>query len=80
MEQAFWYVIDHGIATNQTYPYTGSSGHCTYSLTQKYAKIGRCARVPEKNYSKLLSATVQQPVAVAVDSASFYLYSHGIFT
>lgn len=23
MDQAFWYVIDNGIATNETYPYVG---------------------------------------------------------
>ena len=80
MEQAFWYIIDDGIATNQTYPYTGTSSHCNYAPTKKYARFSRCARVPEKNYSKLLSATVQQPVAVSVDSADFQLYSHRIFT
>lgn len=80
MQQAFWYIIDHGITKNQIYPYTGTQSlKCNYSLTDKYAKFSRCAQVPTGNFSKLLSGTVQQPVTVSVDSADFQLYSHGIF-
>lgn len=80
MEQAYWYMIDHGLATEKSYPYTGNGTQkCTYSQSQRVAKLGKCARVPTSNYDKLISAVAQQPVSVAVASEAFMLYDRGIF-
>lgn len=79
MEQAFWYMIDNGIALNKTYQTNNIRDQCKYDSTEKFASIGRCAKVPSGNYQKLLSAVVQQPVAVAVDSEKLLHYESGVF-
>ena len=33
MEQAFWYIIDHGIALNKTYETDDINGKCKYDST-----------------------------------------------
>lgn len=79
MDQAYWYMIDNGMASNQSYPFKGSNQNCKYSQAQKIVKVGRCARVPGGVYLKLISAVIQQPVSVAVSSEKFMLYERGIF-
>lgn len=68
MDQAYWYMIDNGMASVQTYPYVGKTQNCKYTQAQKVVKVGRCARVPSGIYLKLISAVIQQPVSVAVSS------------
>lgn len=68
MEQSFHYIIDNGLTTEKSYPYVGKEQSCTYSQSQRVLRLGRCAKVPTKNYEKLLSAVVQQPVSVALAS------------
>lgn len=80
MDQAFWYIIDNGIAQSSSYPERDLS-KCKYVMNMKYTGISRCARVPSRSYSKLLSAIVQQPVSVAVDlNSDMALYKKGIYT
>lgn len=69
MEQAYWYIIDNGIATTKSYPTTAKALPCRYILNMKYTSFKQCARVPTGIYSKLLSAIIQQPVAVSVNIA-----------
>ena len=46
----------------------------------RFTSFTRCARIPSGNYSKLISAIVQQPVTVALDySVDMQQYSGGIF-
>ncbi len=79
MDQAFWYIIDNGIATQKSYP-DRSVSTCRYVRNMRFTGIDRCARVPSGNYSKIISAIVQQPVSVALDfSHEMGLYSGGIF-
>ena len=54
---------------------------CRYISTMRYTGISKCARVPSRSYSKLLSAVVQQPVSVAVDqNHGMQDYHGGIYT
>lgn len=79
MDQAFWYMIDSGVATAKSYSDREVST-CRYVQNMKFTGFARCARVPSGNYSKLISAVVQQPVSVALDfSQDMALYSGGIF-
>lgn len=79
MEQAFWYIIDHGMANEKSYPYVGAHQNCKYTPSQRVVQLGKCAKVPSKIYQKLLSAVVQQPVTVTVASEKFMLYERGIY-
>lgn len=70
MEQAYWYVIDNGIANNISYPFKSEDKNtekCTYVQGKKFTTIGKCARIPTQNYSKFLGAVVQQPITVAMN-------------
>lgn len=80
MEQAYWYMIDHGLATEKAYPFVNKQQKCKYTPSMKSISIKNCASVPTKIYEKLLSAVVQQPVTVAVDSEKFMLYEKGVYT
>lgn len=80
MDQAYWYMIDQGVATESSYPYNDSKTiGCTYSPPKKAITVGRCANVPSGIYDKMMSAVVQQPVSVAIASESFVTYSGGIY-
>jgi hypothetical protein len=79
MDQAFWYVTDNGITTSEQYPYMAKANKCIYKSTMKLFTLLDCAKVQPKNYSKLLSAVVHQPVAVAVDASNFRFYNDGVF-
>jgi hypothetical protein len=70
MTQAFWYIIDNGIATNKAYPdkNTTAPQKCVYTKSMKVASFTRCADVPSESYVKLQSAVIQQPTAVAIDA------------
>lgn len=43
----------------------------------KFTGFTKCARVPSKSYSKLLSAVVQQPVSIAMDQNPDMQFYHG---
>lgn len=79
MDQAIWYVMDNGITTSDQYTYTGAVAKCVYKPTMQVYKVKDCAEVPSGNYSKLISAVNQQPVAVAISSADFKLYKEGVY-
>lgn len=82
MDQAFWYIIDNGITTNNSYPLKGNRilQPCHYVLNMKFTSFSQCAKVPSGSYSKLLSAIVQQPVSVAVNlHEDMKSYNGGIY-
>ena len=80
MDQGLWYVMDSGIATQDQYAYTGKAAKCQYKPTMQIYKVRDCAEVPSENYSKLVSAVNQQPVAVAVASSQFKFYKEGVYS
>jgi len=46
----------------------------------KFTSFSRCSKVPSQNYSKLLSAIVQQPVSVAINqSPDMISYGGGVY-
>jgi cathepsin L len=79
MDQAFWYVIDNGIALAEVYPYSGKASKCIYKSSLKYFRITDCIDIVPKNYSKLISAVLHAPVSVAVDATNFRFYNDGVF-
>jgi len=78
MENAFKYVIDHGLNTEAEYPYTALDGVCNRGAAA--AKIGSYKNVIKNNDSALLAAANLGPVSVAVqaDQAAWQLYTGGI--
>ena len=46
MPWAFWYVIDHGITTEDKYPYTARTQQCKYDESkQKVWQIKDCTEI-----------------------------------
>jgi len=82
MQNAFSYVVDNGIATSQSYPYTSGvtqeSGTCK-PFTSIF-NIKGCYNVPGNEY-QLTQFISKQPVSVSIDAGSrnFQLYTSGVF-
>lgn len=82
MDNAFWYVKDHGITLESTYPYKGVGGTCRYNPDQDKAwTVSDCTDVTAGKELSLVAAIAQQPVSVAIeaDHISFQLYKGGVF-
>lgn len=79
MNAAFWYVEDHGIATEEKYRYTGKTQKCTYNSSQQVFRNHECAEVPANRTKALESAVYKQPVSISVE-ASFQFYKSGVFS
>lgn len=83
MDQAFWYIIDNGLATSKSYPTKiindTTKQTCKYTKPMKAVSFSKCADVPSRNYTKLQSAVIQQPTSVALDATDMKSYAGGIF-
>ncbi|XP_074274066.1 fruit bromelain-like [Silene latifolia] len=79
MRAAYDYIRDHGIKTEQAYPYVGRPGRC--SIGSNLVKISGYKVVPHGSIN-LLQALNQQPIAVGLDAGSneFKHYSGGVYT
>jgi cathepsin L len=79
-ELGFQYVADKGIASEKDYPYKGQTGKCD-ETKPKSAKVHSFVKLPENNYTALISAVATiGPIAVSVDAEPWMSYSSGIFT
>jgi len=81
MDQAFNYIKDKGICTEESYPYTATGGQCEEStctpvfganVLQAYTDVSQGS---EDDLLKLLK---KQPVSVAVDANSWQFYQGGV--
>lgn len=76
MDYGFKYIIDHGIGTEASYPYTARDGRCksgevTTATLSSYTDVGH-------SQSDLASASSQRVVSVAVDAQRWSSYRSGI--
>ena len=83
MDYAFQYVEqNHGIDTEQDYPYFAKSGTCnTKKASKDAATFSSFVDVQQNDEDALKAAVAQQPVSVAIeaDQPSFQFYKSGIF-
>ncbi|MGH0173585.1 UNVERIFIED_CONTAM: hypothetical protein FKN15_067148 [Acipenser sinensis] len=79
--KAFQYVIDHGITSEQSYPYTGEDDQpCRYTEQQKVTSISDFKRTHSKDEKSLRDAVgTVGPISVSVDASTFKLYKSGIY-
>lgn len=77
------FVLDnHGIDTEQSYPYRGSIGNCQLNVNQANVSIDSVKRIPSGQEWLLQTAIATVgPIAVAIDASleSFQFYSSGIY-
>ncbi|KAG8293407.1 Cathepsin L [Homalodisca vitripennis] len=83
MDNAFKYIKNnHGIDTEQSYPYEAEDKQCRYSPSDAGASDSGFVDLPEGNEKKLMSAVaIIGPVSVAIDASheSFQFYSQGVY-
>mmetsp|Transcript_12522 Transcript_12522/g.10756 ORF Transcript_12522/g.10756 Transcript_12522/m.10756 type:complete len:337 (-) Transcript_12522:85-1095(-) len=83
MDDAFKYIIDKGIETEEEYPYKMRFDiKCHYDASKVVFNISGYTDVASNSVSQLEAAAVQQPVSVAVQAnqASWQFYTGGIIT
>ncbi|KAJ6684824.1 hypothetical protein OIU79_015017 [Salix purpurea] len=84
MDYAFKFVINnHGIDTEEDYPYRAQDGTCKKEKLKRHAvTIDKYVDVPPNNEKQLLQAVAAQPVSVGIcgSERAFQMYSKGIFT
>ena len=80
MQNAFTYVIDHGLTSEMNYPYTASDEKNGCDEFEPIAHASECFNIPA-NEEQLTFAVSKQPVSVAIqaDSRSFQLYKSGVY-
>ena len=78
MQNAFTYIHDKGITTEEAYPYTGVKTSCKKYIPITY--ISSCINVIP-NELQLTYAVMKNPVSVSIeaDSRSFQFYKSGVY-
>ena len=80
MDNAFKFVIDNGICSEEDYPYIGLQGQC--NPCKPIMKIESYKDIIQNNEKILKRVVAQQPVSVAIQAnlLSFRYYSSGIYS
>lgn len=80
MDNAFKYVIDNGLCSENKYPYMGESGEC--QTCKSVVNISDYKDVIPNNEEILKKVVHQQPVSVAIQAnlPSFQAYKSGIYS
>lgn len=83
MDFAFQYIKqNHGIDTEQSYPYEGKEGKCRYQKRNTGATDTGFVDIPQGSEQKLMEALATVgPVSVAIDASqpTFQFYSSGVY-
>jgi len=82
MNSAFNYVIaNHGIDTEDSYPYKSNEGSCRFSTANIGATITGIKNIAAGSEAALVAAININPVSVAIDAShnSFQLYKSGVY-
>ena len=80
MDNAFEYVIDNGICSEDSYPYTGTTGECSSCFS--YFSPTSCSDVAMNNQVDLKKAVALGPISIAIEADTFLFqsYSSGVIT
>jgi len=81
MDQAFEYVIENGITSEDAYPYVAEDQDCMNPLPDAVASVSKYIDVAQNKDAALQTAVAKGPVAVAIeaDQESFQFYKSGVF-
>ena len=82
MDNAFEYIINDGLCSNESYPYVGTDSMCSNTTCTKVVKMKHFKDIPSRNEHALMHAVSKQPVSVAIQAnlQSFQLYKSGIYS
>lgn len=82
MDQGFNYVRDHGIMSQQDYPYTGKDESCKFIRSKSVTNVRNSVILPPGNEPLLrmvLAMTGPIPIAIDASSKSFHSYKSGVY-
>ena len=81
MDLAFQYIIENGLCSNLSYPYTAEDGQCQNDC-KSLVKISNYSDIIQNNEKMLMRALQHQPVSVAIQAnkRSFQMYQSGIYS
>ena len=80
MQLAFEYVKEHGLCTEEDYPYHAVDEECKEDKCKSAISIKGYQQVPSCNGIALKKAVSKNPVSVAIDASTAYfqLYESGV--
>ena len=81
MDKGFEYVINNGLCSEDSYPYTGKQGICNSLTCKKIGQISDYSDVTPNDEKVLKRAVANQPISVAIQAnlSSFRFYKNGIY-
>ncbi|KAK0427957.1 hypothetical protein QR680_010509 [Steinernema hermaphroditum] len=83
MDNAFEYIKqNHGVDTEQSYPYVGRDGRCHFNRRTVGADDKGFVDLPEGDEEKLkIAVATQGPISIAIDAGhrSFQMYKQGVY-
>ena len=81
MDNAFKYIIDNGLCSEESYPYQGVQGICQSSDCNTVVRLKDYADIKPNDEKILKRAVAQQPVSVAIQAnlSSFHFYKSGVY-
>lgn len=83
MNEALEYVeYNHGIDTEESYPYTAQDGNCMFNKVNVGATVKNVINITKGNSTELLDALEYVgPISVAIDAEEdFQMYKSGVYT
>jgi C1A family cysteine protease len=81
MDLAFQYIIENGLCSNLSYPYTAEDGQCEKDC-KSLVQISNYSDIIPNQEKMLMRAVQHQPVSVAIQAnkRSFQMYKSGIYS
>ena len=81
MDNAFKYVIDNGLCSEEDYPYQAEQGRCLSAQCNRVVQIDNYSDVEPNNEKVLMRAVAHQPISVAIQAnlTSFRFYKRGVY-
>ena len=81
MDLAFQYIIENGLCSNISYPYTAEDGQCQNDC-KSLVQISNYSDIIQNEEKMLMRAVQHQPVSVAIQAnkRSFQMYQSGIYS
>ena len=74
------YVYDHGLCTEEAYPYHGRDEECKDSQCEVAVQSKGKVQLPQGDEESLANAVALTPVSIVLDASAMQLYKSGIIT
>ncbi len=82
MDAAFEYIIQNGLCSNNSYPYTANQNMCVKDQCKSLVSISNYSNIERNNEKLLERALIYQPISIAIQAnkRSFQFYKSGVYS